>query len=145
LAEWPQRALAYLIDFLVPTVVYFIVAVIFTAISSTLGGIVYGLGGLALLGYLIWLLIQQGQTGQTPGKRLVGLKLVKKDTGQVPGVGLSIGRYFAHIVDSVICYIGWLFPLWDANKQTIADKICNTVVVIVPPQPFSLTPPPGSM
>jgi uncharacterized RDD family membrane protein YckC len=145
LAEWPQRALAYLIDFLAPSVVWIIVAVIFGAISSTLGVLIYVLGGIALLGYAIWILIQQGQTGQTPGKRLVGLKVIKKDTGQVIGVGLSIGRYFAHLVDSLICYIGWLFPLWDANKQTIADKICNTVVITVPPQPFSLTPPAGSM
>jgi uncharacterized RDD family membrane protein YckC len=133
------------VDFLAPSIALVIVAVILGAISSTLGVLVYLVGGLALFGYLIWILIQQGQTGQTPGKRLVGLKVVKKDTGQVMGAGLSIGRYFAHIVDSLICYIGWLFPLWDANKQTIADKICNTVVIRVPPQPFSLTPPPGSM
>ena len=31
--------------------------------------------------------------------------------------------------DSIICYIGWLFPLWDSKRQTLADKIMKTVVI----------------
>jgi hypothetical protein len=42
-------------------------------------------------------------------------------------------------VDTIICYIGWLFPLWDAKRQTIADKIMSTVCVPLNPQPL----PPG--
>jgi hypothetical protein len=44
-------------------------------------------------------------------------------------------------VDSIICYVGYLFPLWDQQRQTLADKIMSTVVVVVPKQAFSLTPP----
>ncbi|WUN50496.1 RDD family protein [Streptomyces sp. NBC_00306] len=36
------------------------------------------------------------------------------------------------VPDSIACYLGWLWPLWDAKKQTFADKVCNTVVVKVP-------------
>ena len=32
-------------------------------------------------------------------------------------------------VDAVICLIGFLFPLWDAKRQTLADKILTTVVL----------------
>jgi hypothetical protein len=42
---------------------------------------------------------------------------------------MAFVRDLAHIVDSVICYVGFLFPLWDAKKQTLADKIVKTVVV----------------
>ena len=38
-------------------------------------------------------------------------------------------RCLAHFVDSIACYVGWLWPLWDAKKQTFADKIMGTVVV----------------
>jgi hypothetical protein len=31
-------------------------------------------------------------------------------------------------VDSIICFVGYLFPLWDPKRQTIADKIMTTVV-----------------
>ena len=47
------------------------------------------------------------------------------------GFGLSIVRQLAHIVDSLICYIGYLFPLWDAKRQTLADKIMTTVCLPV--------------
>ena len=38
-------------------------------------------------------------------------------------------RQLAHIVDAIICYIGFLFPLWDDKRQTLADKIMTTVCV----------------
>ena len=38
-------------------------------------------------------------------------------------------RQLAHAIDGAICYIGFLFPLWDAKRQTIADKLMKTVCV----------------
>jgi uncharacterized RDD family membrane protein YckC len=32
-------------------------------------------------------------------------------------------------VDAFICYIGFLWPLWDTKRQTLADKIMQTVVI----------------
>ena len=65
------------------------------------------------------------------------LKLIKEETGQPIGPGMSIVRQIVHFVDSIVCYIGWLFPLWDSKKQTLADKIMGTVVITVPKQPFN--------
>ena len=42
---------------------------------------------------------------------------------------MSIARYFLHIVDSLACYIGYLWPLWDEKRQTFSDKIVSSVVV----------------
>jgi uncharacterized RDD family membrane protein YckC len=42
---------------------------------------------------------------------------------------MAFVRDIAHIVDSVICFVGYLFPLWDSKRQTLADKIVGTVVV----------------
>jgi hypothetical protein len=33
----------------------------------------------------------------------------------------------AHLLDSIVCNLGYLFPLWDAKRQTIADKVMSTV------------------
>ena len=63
---------------------------------------------------------------------MAGVKLVKESTGQPIGMGLAFVRDIAHIVDSIICYVGWLFPLWDTKRQTIADKIMSTVVLAEP-------------
>ena len=122
LASWGQRAAAALIDYIGPGIV---IGIIFR-ISTALGLIL----DLAFLAFVIWNLVQQGNTGQTVGKKQMGIRLLREQDGQVVGPGLSIGRAFVHIVDSLPCYIGWLFPLWDAKRQTLADKILHTVVVV---------------
>lgn len=128
-ATFWQRLGAIAIDAIVPGIAFYILFFIAAAISNTLGAIVGLLGFLGLLGFQIWNLVQQGTTGQTIGKKQMKIRLISEQTGQPVGVGLSIGRQFVHAVDSLACYIGWLFPLWDPKRQTFADKILNTVVV----------------
>jgi uncharacterized RDD family membrane protein YckC len=53
--------------------------------------------------------------------------VVSEKDGRPIGFLMSIVRQIAHLVDSLICYIGYLFPLWDRKRQTIADKIVSTV------------------
>ncbi len=140
LAEWPQRVLGAIVDWafaVVIVIVALILGAIFGAISSALGLLVSLLLYIVAFGYLMLQMVKQGNTGQTIGKKIIGLKVINEGTGQPIGPGMSIARYFAHFVDSIICYIGWLFPLWDAKKQTIADKLIGTVVIIVPKQPFN--------
>jgi hypothetical protein len=48
----------------------------------------------------------------------------------------------AHYVDQLICYIGYLFPLWDDKRQTIADKLMSTVCVSLDSQQSAPRPPP---
>ncbi len=78
--------------------------------------------------YLLWNYgYRQGTTGSSIGKSIMKFKVVSEKTGQPIGFGLSIVRQVAHFVDAIICYIGYLFPLWDAKRQTLADKIMTTV------------------
>jgi uncharacterized RDD family membrane protein YckC len=78
------------------------------------------------------LVIRQGRTGYSLGKTVVGIKLVRISTGQPMGAGTCFVRQLAHIVDGLVCYLGWLWPLWDSRRQTLADKIMGTVVVVQP-------------
>ena len=43
---------------------------------------------------------------------------------------MSFVRQLAHYVNSLACYLGWFWPLWDARCQTLSDKIMGTVVVV---------------
>lgn len=121
LAEWPQRAGGALIDFVA------------LGILANIVGLVIGILGTLLsvvaLVFAFYNAYLNGATGRSVGKRLVGLKVVGEQTGQPIGGLLGIVRHLAHIIDSLICFVGWLFPLWDAKKQTIADKIMKTVVL----------------
>jgi uncharacterized RDD family membrane protein YckC len=90
------------------------------------------LGNLLSVLALAWALYNaylQGSTGQSIGKKTVGLRLLREQDGQVIGGGLGIGRYFLHLLDSLPCLLGFLWPLWDAKKQTFADKIVKSVVI----------------
>lgn len=90
-----------------------------------------------LLGALVYLVVwfwnrclRQGRTGRSLGKSVFGLRLVDDRRGMPVGSGLSFLRELAHHIDSLVCYLGWLWPLWDRRYQTLADKLCSTVVVI---------------
>ena len=124
LAQWPQRALGGLIDFVAPTIIVQILGRASSALNVLLA--------LAALAWGIYNGYLNGSTGQSIGKKVAGLKVVGEQSGQVIGGGLGIVRWLAHFIDSLICLVGWLFPLWDAKRQTIADKIMKTVVITVP-------------
>ena len=99
-----------------------------TSSPSGLGIAVELVAGLLALAYWIWNWgYRQGTTGSSIGKSIMKFKVVGEKTGQPIGFGLSIVRQLAHFVDAIICYIGFLFPLWDAKRQTLADKIMSTV------------------
>ncbi len=132
LAEWPMRVGAYLIDTACIFGIYlvgFVIGLIASQLSNALGAVVLVLTYLGAIGFLIWQLVVQGQTGQTIGKEAVKIRLVAEATGQPVGPGLSIGRQFVHVLDSIPCFVGYLWPLWDVKKQTFADKLLHTVVV----------------
>ncbi len=60
------------------------------------------------------------------------MKLIGEQTGQPIGAGMSFVRQLAHIVDSLLCNLGYLWPLWDRKRQTFSDKIMSTVVINQP-------------
>ena len=98
--------------------------------ASTIGQLSLFVAWLVSLAYVIWNYgYRQGKTGSSIGKSVLKFKVISEKTGQPIGFGMSIVRQLAHIVDGAICYIGYLFPLWDAKRQTLADKIMTTVCV----------------
>lgn len=70
-------------------------------------------------------------TGRPFGKRLVGIRVVREDTGTPPGAGKGFVRFLIEFVLSwfYLNLLSYLWPLWDAKKQTIHDKAAGTVVV----------------
>lgn len=133
LANWPQRVGAYLIDLLVVLVPVGIAIALVSpaqdqspAGSALVAGLLY-LVGLGVWVYNRWLLA--GRTGQSWGKQALGIKLLRMDNGQPIGGGLAFARDIIHVLDSLPCYLGFLWPIWDNRRQTFADKIVGTVVI----------------
>ncbi|MEV4561559.1 RDD family protein [Kitasatospora sp. NPDC049285] len=148
-AGWGSRFLALLVDYLIvglPGGILYGIGIGMSAsgikcstdsygysrcTSSASGGgtALIMLGGLLILAGTLFLLYRVGTTGQTPGKKLLNIRLVREADGQPIGFGMAFVRHLCHALDSFACCIGYLWPLWDAKRQTFADKVMNTVVV----------------
>lgn len=124
-ASWGQRFLGTLVDVLVFVPAYIIIGI---GGGTKIWALVI-VGYLALLGTAIWQLIREGRTGQTVGKQALSIRLVREIDGQPLGVGMAFVRRLAHFLDSLACYLGWLWPAWDAKRQTFADKVCSSIVI----------------
>lgn len=133
-AEWGSRAVGALIDYVAPGLVVGILAFIGGVSGDpTIALILSGVAYVGMIGFLIynsWYLA--GTTGQSMGKKIAKVKLIKEETGQPIGFGNAFVRHLCHFVDSLPCYAGWFAPLWEVKKQTWADKIMGTVVVNAP-------------
>jgi uncharacterized RDD family membrane protein YckC len=144
-ASWLTRVGAYLVDALPVWVLLAIGAALAGHGGAGAGiGIIFYLGALGWIGYNRW--YRAGATGQSLGKSATNVRLSNEQTGAPIGAGLAFLRDLAHIVDAIICYVGFLFPLWDGKRQTLADKIVGTVVVrngAVPPPGYQQQPPSG--
>ncbi|MEM8925981.1 MAG: RDD family protein [Actinomycetota bacterium] len=135
-AEYGSRVIAYLIDFGIIIVGYIaivILLVIGSAISDALGSILALVGYLALFGFVIWNhIIRQGSTGQTIGKSQQNIKLVADASGQPVGGVMAFVRLLVASVLGICFIVGLLdllWPLWDAEKKRLTDKILNFSVV----------------
>ena len=91
------------------------------------------------VGYIVWWLFALGR-GQTPGKQMVGIRVIKDD-GSPSGWGYTFLREFvikfllvgtlSSATSGIARLVDYLWPLWDrAEKmQTLHDKLLGTLVV----------------
>ncbi len=102
-----------------------------SAATRITGVVVVVVGALGVTVWNRW--YRGGPTGQSWGRKIMGLQLVRDADGQPPGIRASVVRDLAHLLDCLICFVGWFFPLWDPKRQTIADKLAHTLVYPGPP------------
>jgi uncharacterized RDD family membrane protein YckC len=131
-ANWGQRAAAWLIDNLVAAVGIGLVEATYYSWGH---GIRILSWVIAVVG-VIWALYNAylaGKTGQSTGKRMMGIRLARFADGQVVGPAYALLRLMMNVVFWVVCFIpgllNYLWPLWDRKSQTWSDKIASSVVV----------------
>jgi hypothetical protein len=66
--------------------------------------------------------------GQTPGKKLLGVKVIKLDNSPL-NLWESFGRYGGYAAGLATGLMGFLQVFWDPNRQAIHDKISETLVI----------------
>jgi uncharacterized RDD family membrane protein YckC len=65
----------------------------------------------------------------TPGKMLVGARIVDASSGLPASTGQLIGRYVGYYISIIPLCLGLLWVAFDARKQGWHDKLARTVVV----------------
>jgi uncharacterized RDD family membrane protein YckC len=68
--------------------------------------------------------------GLTPGKYLLGIQVVKVDTGVPAGFWrMALRQIIGQWAAAIVCYLGFIWALFDANRQGWHDKIAKTLVI----------------
>jgi uncharacterized RDD family membrane protein YckC len=124
---------------LIDTIIVSIIPIIVIAIAASANS-----GGLLALGYLLYfglyigyfVYFEGGPSGQTPGKSMLGIRIIDFNTGGPIGHGRAFVRLFGRWLAGLVCYLGYLWMLWDKEKQCWQDKMANDVVVPVSAYPI---------
>jgi uncharacterized RDD family membrane protein YckC len=128
--HWVKRAISFVLDELV--IVPFVAVGYVLIAQGTPGWVTFGTTIVAYgmsIGFYNRC-IRMGMTGQSWGKMVTGTRLISERTGEPLGVGNTIVREMCHSVDFVLV-VGSLFPLIDAKRQSLGDKLAGAVVVNV--------------
>lgn len=147
LASWGKRVGAAIVDFLILAVPLFVIISVIFGVDFNAGSDEDGAGfslsaslAPSLLGFVLsaayYVYFTGGESGQTLGKKLLGIAVRDAETGGPLGYGKSGLRYLVQAGPGSFCFL-WsivdsLWPLWDQKNQAIHDKAVNTLVVEVP-------------
>jgi uncharacterized RDD family membrane protein YckC len=69
--------------------------------------------------------------GTTLGGLVCGISVVRTD-GRPLNRATAAVRAASAILSAAVCFLGWLWALWDPERQTWHDKLAGTAVVQVP-------------
>ena len=152
LAEWWQRLVAIIIDYIILGVPRSIITAIFYQ-SAVSGGIYQShfVGSLIVIGIIFavidigyFALLNGSEKGQTVGQMMLGIAVRDDSTGGAIGperAGLRIIVLYPGVLVSWIPVIGalaglytlvaGLSPLWDNRRQGFHDKVAHTDVIKV--------------
>jgi uncharacterized RDD family membrane protein YckC len=106
------------------------------------GGSIIGLGAIGLpdevvvligvlvgiAAFLAYWTILHAHGRQTLGKLAIGAVVVGTDLRTIP-YGRALGRLFAEALSAIPFNLGYLWAIWDPERQTFHDKIAGTLVV----------------
>ena len=135
-AGFVTRAIAFAID-----VALIDLAAAFVAIVAGLGisaldvpdvvvTIAIAIGGVAYLAWFVgYFATFWSTTGQTPGARVMGVRVVRAGCGEPVRVGAAVIRLAGMVLAAIPLFAGFLLILVDDRRRGLQDRLARTVVV----------------
>src|SRR5215210_324169 len=130
-----RRILAIIVDGLLVGIPSYLISMLFFGSSSVYGSSTadasqVGFVSLSLVVFFLYYTLLEGYLGQTVGKMLLGIKVIREDTGEVPGVGAASTRTVLRLIDGLFGYlVGFIAVLASAKRQRLGDMAGHTLVV----------------
>ncbi len=126
---------AFVIDCSVLSLIGFILGYFwgekYTTEDGSIGFHLYGLPALAWFGsWFLLIPVYEGMTGQTIGKRLLQIRVIKMDRNPTT-LGSSLIRHLFDVIDSMFL-VGLIVASANKEKRRIGDLVAGTVVVESP-------------
>jgi uncharacterized RDD family membrane protein YckC len=106
-----------------------VIGVVSEILKLALGGVGTALGVLVGLVYFTYF---HGSTGQTPGDAALAIRVIDLQGGGSIGYMRAFIRWVVSLISAIVLLIGYLWMLWDGEKQTWHDKAAGSVVIPVP-------------
>ncbi|MFZ1879405.1 MAG: RDD family protein [Gaiellaceae bacterium] len=106
-----------------------VLSVVSEILKLALGGFGTALGLLITIGYFTYF---HGSTGQTPGNAALAIRVIDLQGGGSIGYMRAFIRWIVSLVSFIVLLLGYLWMLWDGEKQTWHDKAAGSVVIPVP-------------
>jgi uncharacterized RDD family membrane protein YckC len=127
LASPGLRIVGGLIDLIILSIVDFVINRIINDKTFIISAIV---GLVLVVGYFTYF---WSQRGQSVGMMVFGFKVRDQATGQFPDPAKAALRGFIWYLEVLFTFciigaIGWLWQLWDPQRQAIHDKVAGTIV-----------------
>lgn len=126
LASVGARFMASLVD----TILVMVAAVV---LGLLLSSVLHSDASSYLLGFLIYgvyFVVPTALSGQTPGKRLMGIRVVNA-RGEAPGYGSALMReVLGKFLSALPLYLGYLVAVFHPEKRALHDLIGGTWVVV---------------
>jgi uncharacterized RDD family membrane protein YckC len=125
LATPGQRLGATFLDAIIPYGVLFYLAFMMGNEPSAAAGVVAALG---FLGYIVYAIVLFAQ-GTTPGKRILAMTVVTEDGGPASFLRMLGREWIGKWISAVVFFLGYLWILFDPERQGWHDKLMSTWVV----------------
>lgn len=127
-----QGVMIRFISFLIDSIV---LALLIGAVGSILGFNIFsqnagwGFGLLSFIIFLAYFTYLEGAKGQTIGKMVTKIKVVREDGGKID-MNQAFTRTILRIIDGLLAYLIGAILIWRSDKkQRLGDSIAKTVVV----------------
>jgi uncharacterized RDD family membrane protein YckC len=139
-AGFVSRLCAFVLDWIILSIAAALTTTMMHNLFNTFGLRLFKWGRYVLLGAtlstasllaFLFLAVLWHAVGCSPGKAIVGLRVVRED-GERPTLVQATLRLLGYWVSGIPFFLGFVWCLFDARHQTWHDKLARTFVVYAP-------------